>query len=105
MTTPIAALSMAESNPDTVVGVVCRRRVNHTPHILHMTPGVRIEGGGDGLGQQYLTPEQVSQCMCVTRRNVHVCVSHHGVAPHISRLLETEGQTSSSWDEESSRYM
>ncbi len=50
---------MAESHSDSVVGVVCRGQVSHTPSLLHMTPGVKIGGGGDKLGQQYLTPEQV----------------------------------------------
>jgi len=35
----IAAVDMAESNSDCVVGVVCRKRLSNQPHIIHMTPG------------------------------------------------------------------
>lgn len=35
----IAAVDMAESNSDCVVGVVCQKRLSNQPHIIHMTPG------------------------------------------------------------------
>lgn len=54
-----AAVAMAEAHTDIVVGVVSRGHVASATNLLHMTPGVKLEGGGDSLGQQYLTPEQV----------------------------------------------
>ena len=36
---PSAAVAMAESHGDFVVGIVCQRRLFNQPYILHMTPG------------------------------------------------------------------
>ena len=66
---------MATGN-DFVVGVVCRGHLSDQPGVIHMTPGrwcnsyvsgcgfsgcgsagVKLCGGKDSLGQQYLTPE------------------------------------------------
>ncbi len=33
------AISLAESRPESVVGVVCRNRLSTSPGLIHMTPG------------------------------------------------------------------
>jgi uridine monophosphate synthetase len=53
-----ATLEMAKKYPDFVMGFICQQGFASEPHWLHMTPGVKLEAGGDSLGQQYRTPSQ-----------------------------------------------
>lgn len=41
-----------------VMGFICRRKLTDAPAQIHMIPGVKLQEGGDGLGQQYLTPQK-----------------------------------------------
>jgi orotidine-5'-phosphate decarboxylase len=60
---------MARENTDFVIGFIAMDRVEHrfpsssstssTEDFLIMTPGVALEVGGDTMGQQYRTPNQV----------------------------------------------
>jgi len=51
----------ARKNPEFVMGFIAQRSLNEQPgdNFVTMTPGVQIGATGDGLGQQYNTPEQV----------------------------------------------
>lgn len=50
-------LKMAEQSPDFVIGFITQRALSSDPHWINMTPGIKLEEGGDTLGQQYVTPE------------------------------------------------
>lgn len=52
------AIKMAEDHKDFVIGFICQSRLTEDYNYLHMTPGVKLSEGGDGLGQQYITPEE-----------------------------------------------
>ncbi|MGH0133718.1 UNVERIFIED_CONTAM: hypothetical protein FKN15_053341 [Acipenser sinensis] len=54
-----AAVKMAEEHSDFVFGFISGSKLTSKPGFLHMTPGVQLQSGGDGLGQQYLSPEEV----------------------------------------------
>lgn len=54
-----AAVQMAESHPDFVIGFICLKKLSDNPALIHMTPGVQLSTGKDSLGQQYQTPESV----------------------------------------------
>ncbi|KAK7500416.1 hypothetical protein BaRGS_00008323 [Batillaria attramentaria] len=54
-----ATVKMAEDHRDFVIGFICQSRLTSDPTFLHMTPGVQLEEGRDGLGQRYLTPMEV----------------------------------------------
>lgn len=60
-------LRMALEHPQAVAGLVaqCPLALDH-PELLVMTPGVRLRKGsaskGDGLGQQYISPEEAVTC-------------------------------------------
>ncbi|XP_078734075.1 uridine 5'-monophosphate synthase isoform X2 [Lampetra fluviatilis] len=69
-----ATVAMAEARRDFVLGFISTERVTHDPSLLHVTPGVKLQPGGDDLGQQYLTPEEV-----VGRRGCDVMVVGRGV--------------------------
>jgi uridine monophosphate synthetase len=51
----------ARKNPEFVMGFIAQRTLNEKPgdNFITMTPGVQIGATGDGLGQQYNTPEKV----------------------------------------------
>lgn len=55
------AYKWATQNADFVIGFISQQKITHDPKLLCLTPGVKIvdnEGkGGDGLGQQYNSPE------------------------------------------------
>lgn len=53
----------ARKFPEFVMGFIAQRSLNETPedNFVTMTPGVQIGSTGDGLGQQYNTPEKVIQ--------------------------------------------
>ena len=46
-------------NHENAIGVISQSRLDDTkPDLIHMTPGVKIAGIKDNLGQQYNTPEK-----------------------------------------------
>jgi uridine monophosphate synthetase len=54
-----AAVKMAEANKDFVIGFICGKKLSDDFTLLHITPGVQFQTGGDSLGQTYRTPEDV----------------------------------------------
>ncbi len=50
---------MAEENSDFVMGFISQRNVSTNQAFIHIAPGIQFkqESMGDGLGQQYITPE------------------------------------------------
>ncbi|KAF2216218.1 hypothetical protein CERZMDRAFT_33427 [Cercospora zeae-maydis SCOH1-5] len=51
----------ARENRDFVMGFIAQQPLNQAPddNFITMTPGVQLQAGGDGKGQQYNTPEKV----------------------------------------------
>ncbi|CZT19791.1 related to Orotidine 5'-phosphate decarboxylase [Ramularia collo-cygni] len=56
-----ACLKHARENKDFVMGFIAQQTLNQAPddNFITMTPGVQLQSGGDGLGQQYNTPQKV----------------------------------------------
>lgn len=52
-------LKMAEEHKDFVIGFITMKKLLDDPCFINMTPGVKLAEGGDNLGQQYNTPENV----------------------------------------------
>ena len=52
-------LDMAQNNSDFVIGFITMKKLLDDPKFINFTPGVKLAGGGDKLGQQYNTPENV----------------------------------------------
>lgn len=50
-------LKIAEQFADFVIGFITQHALSNDPHWINFTPGVKLEAGGDKLGQQYTTPE------------------------------------------------
>lgn len=56
------AYKWANQQADFVIGFISQKKITHDPTLLCFTPGVKIvvsdgQAGGDGLGQQYNSPE------------------------------------------------
>lgn len=64
-------IEWAQTYSDFVIGFIARKQLINDPKFIHFTPGVKLQEGGDGMGQQYLTPEKViqdgSDCIIVGR--------------------------------------
>lgn len=48
-------VKIAQNSKDIVVGFICQEKLDES--FLHFTPGIKLNGNVDGLGQQYNTPE------------------------------------------------
>ncbi|XP_004086983.1 uridine 5'-monophosphate synthase [Oryzias latipes] len=88
-----AAVQMAEEHSDFVMGFICCSKVTQSPQFIHMTPGVQLEAGGDSLGQQYATPEEV-----ICRRGSDIIIVGRGILEAPDRLKAAESYRQSGWD-------
>ncbi|XP_056245427.1 uridine 5'-monophosphate synthase-like isoform X2 [Seriola aureovittata] len=88
-----AALKMAEDHSDFVIGFICVSKINKKPEFIHMTPGVQMQAGGDMLGQQYSTPEEV-----IHNHGSDVIIVGRGVLEAPDRLKAAESYRKSGWD-------
>ncbi|WP_395946793.1 orotidine-5'-phosphate decarboxylase [Caedibacter taeniospiralis] len=52
-------VSEAEKNKDFVIGFIAQEKLTQDNDLITMTPGVNFDAKGDGLGQNYNTPEYV----------------------------------------------
>lgn len=55
------AAQLAQQYKDFVIGTISQERCVFDSGFLQCTPGVQLQRGGDNLGQQYNTPEDVIQ--------------------------------------------
>ncbi|XP_008400924.1 uridine 5'-monophosphate synthase [Poecilia reticulata] len=88
-----AVVKMAEENSDFVIGFICGSKMTEKPEFLHMTPGVQIKTGGDLMGQQYTTPEDV-----IYNKGSDVIIVGRGILEASDRLEATESYRKSGWD-------
>ncbi|XP_028250288.1 uridine 5'-monophosphate synthase [Parambassis ranga] len=88
-----AVLQMAEEHSDFVMGFICGSKIAKRPEFIHMTPGVQMQAGGDQLGQQYTTPEEV-----IYNKGSDVIIVGRGVLEASDRLKAAESYRKSGWD-------
>ncbi|XP_053184482.1 uridine 5'-monophosphate synthase [Scomber japonicus] len=88
-----AAVKMAEEQSDFVIGFICGSRVTKRPEFIHMTPGVQMKAGGDVLGQQYTTPEEV-----ICNKGSDVIIVGRGILEAPDRLKAAEAYRKSAWE-------
>lgn len=77
-------LAMAQQHRDFVIGFVTQTDLGD-PSFLNFTPGVKIQQGGDSLGQQYVTPEQA-----INERGADIIIVGRGIYQHADPLGEAE---------------
>ncbi|KAM9851411.1 uridine 5'-monophosphate synthase [Aulostomus maculatus] len=85
-------VKMAEDEMDFVIGFICGSKISTRPEFIHMTPGVQMQAGGDVLGQQYTTPEEV-----IYSRGSDVIIVGRGILKAPDRLKAAEAYRMSGW--------
>ncbi|CAI5678500.1 unnamed protein product [Oreochromis niloticus] len=88
-----AAVQMPEEHSDFVMGFICGSKLTERPEFIHMTPGVQMQAGGDLLGQQYTTPEEV-----VYNKGSDVIIVGRGILSASDRAEAAELYRKSGWD-------
>uniref|UniRef100_H3DI36 Uridine 5'-monophosphate synthase n=1 Tax=Tetraodon nigroviridis TaxID=99883 RepID=H3DI36_TETNG len=87
-----AALQMAEGQADFVMGFICSSKISARPEFIHMTPGVQMQAGGDVLGQQYTTPEEV-----IFNKGTDIIIVGRGILEAPDRLEAAELYRNLGW--------
>ncbi|KAG8432162.1 hypothetical protein GDO86_016704 [Hymenochirus boettgeri] len=88
-----AAVKIAEDHMDFVFGFISGHRVSSKPELLHLTPGVQMQAGGDGLGQQYQTPHDV-----IAKGGSDVIIVGRGILSAANRLQAAELYKKAGWE-------
>ncbi|KAE8581697.1 hypothetical protein XENTR_v10024901 [Xenopus tropicalis] len=88
-----AAVQMAEQHRDFVIGFISGRRVGRDPALVHLTPGVQIQAGGDELGQRYQTPYEV-----IVNKGSDVIIVGRGILSAANRLEVAEMYRRAGWE-------
>lgn len=87
-----ATVKMAEQYDDFVIGFICTSKVSNDPKFLHISPGVKLHGGGDQMGQQYVTPDEV-----IRRRKSDIIVVGRGITLAANRLEQAIEYKAAGW--------
>lgn len=88
-----SAVKMAEDHSDFVFGFICGSNISKKPQFIHMTPGVQMQEGGDSLGQQYTSPEEV-----ICKKGSDVIIVGRGILGSSDRLQAAEAYRKAGWD-------
>ncbi|XP_071394367.1 LOW QUALITY PROTEIN: uridine 5'-monophosphate synthase [Centroberyx affinis] len=88
-----AVLKMAEEQSDFVIGFICGSKISKRLEFIHMTPGVQMQAGGDGLGQQYTSPDEV-----ICNKGSDVIIVGRGILGASDRLEAAESYRKSGWE-------
>lgn len=88
-----AAIRMAEEHSEFVIGFISGSRVSMKPEFLHLTPGVQLEAGGDSLGQQYNSPQEV-----IGKRGSDIIIVGRGIIAAADYLEAAEMYRKAAWE-------
>ncbi|HLW72425.1 MAG TPA: orotidine-5'-phosphate decarboxylase [Candidatus Babeliales bacterium] len=88
-----ATVKLALQYPDNVIGVICREKLSDNPGLLHLTAGVQMAEGTDGLGQQYLTPEKV-----INELGSDIIIVGRGILQAQDPFVQAQRYKKAGWD-------
>lgn len=86
------AVEWAQQYDDFVMGFISLGKITELPHFIHMTPGVKLAGGGDPLKQQYMTPE-----VAIGERYTDVIIVGRGIYESEDPLAMTKAYQEAGW--------
>ncbi|XP_018597094.1 uridine 5'-monophosphate synthase [Scleropages formosus] len=86
-------VKMAEDNSDFVFGFICGSRISDKPGFVHMTPGVQLQSGGDGMGQQYSCPGEV-----IGTKGCDVIIVGRGILAASDKVAAAEEYRKAGWE-------
>nr|DBA19395.1 TPA: hypothetical protein GDO54_015238 [Pyxicephalus adspersus] len=84
---------MAEEHPGFVFGFICGCKLSNKPELIHLTPGVHLQQGGDGLGQQYRTPHEV-----IANKESDIIIVGRGILSASSPAEAAETYRKAGWE-------
>lgn len=87
-----ATLEMAKQNKDFVIGFITMKKLLDDPEFINFTPGVKLVGGSDDLGQQYNTPQNV-----ILNNGSDVIIVGRGVYEAEDPVLEAKRYRDAGW--------
>uniref|UniRef100_A0A9J7YAF3 Orotidine 5'-phosphate decarboxylase n=1 Tax=Cyprinus carpio carpio TaxID=630221 RepID=A0A9J7YAF3_CYPCA len=87
-----AVVKMAEDHIYFVFGFINVSKISEKPGLVHMTPGVQILSGGDGLGQQYSSPEDV-----ICTKGSDIIIVGRGILASSDQLRAAEEYRTAGW--------
>lgn len=85
-------LKMAEANKDFVIGFIAMRQLTDDQCFINMTPGVQLSQGGDNLGQQYNTPENV-----IGKQKSDIIIVGRGIYESANPIAEARKYREAGW--------
>ncbi|NP_956468.2 uridine 5'-monophosphate synthase [Danio rerio] len=88
-----AVVKMAEDHSDFVFGFISGSKISEKPGMVHMTPGVQMQTGGDGLGQQYSSPEDV-----ICTKGSDIIIVGRGILGSPDRLRAAGEYRTAGWE-------
>ncbi|KAK6310164.1 uridine 5'-monophosphate synthase-like [Coregonus clupeaformis] len=88
-----AVVKMAEEHSDFVFGFISGSKISSKPEFLHMTPGVQMQSGGDGLGQQYSSPDDV-----ICKKDSDIIIVGRGILGASDRVKAAAEYREAGWN-------
>lgn len=85
-------IKMAQENKDFVIGFITMRQLVDDPCFINMTPGVQLSAGGDALGQQYNTPENI-----ITKQKSDIIIVGRGIYEAVDPVAEAVKYQEAGW--------
>lgn len=85
-------IGMAQTNKDFVIGFITRHKLLDDPCFINFTPGVKLVAGSDGLGQQWITPEEI-----ILKQGNDIIIAGRGVYQAPDPAAEAKKYRAAGW--------
>lgn len=94
-----ATLAMAKRHPEMVIGFVTQHAFINEPRWIYFTPGIKLENGLDGLGQQYVTPIEA-----IVHRKTDIVIVGRDIIQDKNPLQKAKQYREVCWEAYQSRF-